>query len=175
MKIMTSHSSATTRRHTPHANQTTRTATIIDALTKRTQAVLNDKSLDAQSRAVLRHALETNDPWLARLVRRADAGENMVDKFDLSQTRETQISGTNQEASGEDKIEALAEIICRGADESPIALLVLMQMFENSTQPKVLANTVKHFAFTRCGELNVYGLVDAQIAVLEAELFAGSA
>ena len=29
----------------------------------------------------------------------------------------------------------------------------------------------KHFAFTRCGELNVYGIVDAQIAAIEGELF----
>ena len=34
------------------------------------------------------------------------------------------------------------------------------------------ANTAKHFAFTRCGELNLYGMVDAQIAVLESELLA---
>lgn len=31
---------------------------------------------------------------------------------------------------------------------------------------------VKHFAFTRCGEFNVYGMVDAQIAVVEGELLA---
>lgn len=28
----------------------------------------------------------------------------------------------------------------------------------------------KHFAFTRCGELNLYGMVDAQIAVLDDKL-----
>jgi hypothetical protein len=31
---------------------------------------------------------------------------------------------------------------------------------------------VKHLAFTRCGELNVNGMVDAQIAMLEGDLFA---
>jgi hypothetical protein len=31
---------------------------------------------------------------------------------------------------------------------------------------------VKHFAFTRCGEFNLYGMVDSQIAVLERQLFA---
>ncbi|HKG58194.1 MAG TPA: hypothetical protein VKB05_00325 [Pyrinomonadaceae bacterium] len=45
-----------------------------------------------------------------------------------------------------------------------------MSTLENSTQPKVLANHVKHIAFTRCGELNCYGMVDAQIAALESEL-----
>jgi hypothetical protein len=135
---------------------------------------LNDPSIDSQSRAVLRYALETHDPWLARMVRRAEAGENVVDTCDCPLTRETQ-TRENDDASGKDKIEALAEIICRGADESPVALLVLMRMFENSTQPHVLANTVKHLAFTSCGELNVNGIVDRQIAALEAELFADNA
>jgi hypothetical protein len=45
-----------------------------------------------------------------------------------------------------------------------------MGKLQNSTHPKVLANTAKHLAFTRCGELNFCGMVDAQIAVLESEL-----
>ena len=170
---MASHSSATVRGETPHANRTTRTATILNALARRAQAALKDPSLDPPSRAILRYALEMNDPWLARLIRRADADQNIVDAVDSSQTSEKQ-TRDDQDASGEDKIETLAEIICRGADESPVALLVLMRMFENSTQPHVLANTVKHFAFTRCGELNFNGMVDAQIITLEAELFAGN-
>jgi hypothetical protein len=44
---------------------------------------------------------------------------------------------------------------------------------ENSLHPQVIANTVKHFAFTRCGELNLFGMVDAQIELVEAELLAG--
>jgi len=70
----------------------------------------------------------------------------------------------------EEKIEALAEIICRANDESAAALFVLMGTLENSTHPKLLANTAKHFAFTRCGESNLYGMVDAHIAVVEGEL-----
>ena len=105
---------------------------------------------------------------LLELVRRADAGERIVDTFDFSQTPET-----NEDDSSEEKIEALAEIICRAGDESAAALLVLMGTLENSTNPKVLANTAKHFAFTRCGELNLFGMVDAQIAVVEGELLAG--
>jgi hypothetical protein len=90
MTIMATDSSATTREEashttqTPHVNRTTRTATIVNALKRRAQAVLNDKSIDAQSRAVIRYALEINDPWLAELVRRADAGET-VDEIDFSQ------------------------------------------------------------------------------------------
>jgi hypothetical protein len=52
------------------------------------------------------------------------------------------------------------------------ALLVLMGILEHSKDPKELANTAKYFAFTYCTELNLYGMVDAQIAVFESELLA---
>ena len=165
---MASHSSATTREDTPHANQTTRTATIINALKRRAQSVLNDTSIDPQSRAIIRYALEVNDPWLAELVRRADAGETFVDTTNFSQT-----PAASEEDSCEEKIQALAEIICRAGDESAAAFLVLMATIENATHPKALANTAKHLAFTRCGELNLNGMVDAQIAALERELLLG--
>jgi hypothetical protein len=83
MKLMANHSSATARREAPHVNQTTRTNTIVNALQRRAQAVLNDRSIDVQSRAIIRYALETNDPWLAELVRRADAGESVVDNLSV--------------------------------------------------------------------------------------------
>ncbi|HKG98943.1 MAG TPA: hypothetical protein VKA97_14070 [Pyrinomonadaceae bacterium] len=123
----------------------------MNALKQRAQAALNDESLDDQSRAILRHALKTNDPWLAELVRRADADED---------------------DSSRGKVEALAEIICEAGDQSAAALFVLIGILQHSTDPKALANTVKHFAFTRCGELNVFGMIDAQIAVVESKLLA---
>jgi len=135
----------------------------MNALKRRAQAVLNDRSIDAQSRAIIRYALEINDPWLARLVRQADAGESIVDTLD-SQASEDDPS---------EKIEALAEMICRAGDEpqtKSAALLVLMATLENSTHPKALANTAKHLALTHCGELNTYGIVDAQVAAVEREL-----
>jgi hypothetical protein len=55
-----------------------RKTTISKALRRHAQAVIKDKSIDAQSRALIRYALETNDPWLAELVRRADAGETII-------------------------------------------------------------------------------------------------
>jgi hypothetical protein len=140
----------------------------MNALKRRAQAVLNDKSIDAQSRAIIRYALEVNDPWLAKLVRRADAGESIIDT-DFSQTPDT-----SEDNSSEAKIEALTEMICRAGDE-PItksaALLILMATVENATHPKALANTAKHLAFTRCSEFNSYGMVDAQIAMVEGKLF----
>ena len=164
---MTSYSSAPARVETSHVNPTSRTNTIVNALKRRAQSVLNDKSIDAESRAIIRYALETNDPWLAELVRRADDGE---DVFDDMQNIEI-----NEDDASEQKITALATMICRAGDEpatKSAALLVLMATLENAKQPKVLANTAKHLAFTRCGELNFCGMVEAQIPVVERELFA---
>ena len=165
---MTTHGSASTRQEKPHINQTSRTNTIFNALRRRAEAVLNDSSIDSQSRAIIRYAMEINDPWLAKLVRRVDEGETIVDADGFLET-----SAIREDDSSEEKIEALAEMICRAGDESAAALLVLMATLEKATHPKALANTAKHLAFTRCGELNVRGLVDAQIAVLEGELLAG--
>jgi hypothetical protein len=166
MTIMANDSSATVR-ETPHVHRTSRTNTIINALKQRAQAVLNDRTIDPQNRAIIRYALETNDPLLTELVRRADAGESVVDE-----AGHLNISNTDEE-----KIAALAEIICRTGDEAgtkSAALLVLMSTLENATYPKALANLAKHFAFTRCGELNLNGMVETQTAVLEGELLAGN-
>ena len=127
--------------------------------------MINDTSIDPQWRCIVRYALEINDPWLGDLVRRADAGETTIDSVAFS------IEPVPDESCGE-KIEALAEIICRSGDECAAALFVLMGTMENSAHPKLLANAAKHFAFTRCGESNLFGIVDAQIDVVEAELLA---
>jgi hypothetical protein len=169
MKIMTTHSSATARAEKPHATSTTRTNTIINALKRRAQAVLNDETIDAQSRAIIRYALETNDPWLAKLVQHADAGETIIGEDGFLQTHET-----DEADSSEEKIQALAEMICRAGNQSSAALFVLMATLENAAHPKAIANTAKHYAFSCCGELNLSGMVDAQVAVLERELFAGN-
>lgn len=161
---MTTHGSAIAHEETPHEAETT-TITISDALRRRAQAVISDPSIDPQWRNIIRYALEINDPWLADLVRRADAGEAIFNTIDFTDTPETKDDGSNEE-----KVEALAEIICRAGDESAAALFVLMGTLENSTHPKLLANTAKHFAFTPCGESNLYGIVNAQIAVVEHEL-----
>ena len=119
---MSTHSSATVR-EIPHVSQTSRTNTIINALKQRAQAVLNDRSIDPESRAIIRYAMETNDPWLADLVRRADEGETVVDSAGFLKTSSTD----------EEKIAALAEIICRAGNEAgtkSAALLVLMSTLE---------------------------------------------
>jgi hypothetical protein len=144
----------------------------MNALVRRAQAVLNDESVDPQSRAIIRYAMERNDPWLAKLVRRANAGEAVVASVGVEEPIESYDDDLDEE-----KIEMLAEIICRAGDEPETraaALLVLMATLENSAHPKALANAVKHLAFTRCGEFNLYGMIDAQIAVVEDKLFAHS-
>ena len=166
---MTTHSSATAHEETPHVTETTTTTTISEALKRRAQVVINDRSIDPQWRTIIRYALELEDPWLAELVSRAEAGERIIDTFESLQTADA-----DEDDSSHEKIEALAGIICRTDDESAAALFVLMGTLEHSTDPKALANAAKHFAFTRCGEPNLYGIVDAQIAVVESELLAAT-
>ena len=165
---MTSHGSATVR-ETPHETEIIQ-ITISDALRRRAQSVINDTSIDPQWRNIVRYALEINDPLLPDLVRRAGAGERIIDTTDFAQTPET-----SEDHSDREKLEALVDIICgTGGAQAAGALFVLMGTLQNSTEPEALAHTVKHLAFTRCGELNLYGMVDAQIAVVEGELLAGA-
>ena len=72
------------------------------------------------------------------------------------------------------KIEGLTEIICGGGEESAAALFVLMGTLQDSADPQVVAHAVKHLAFTHCGELNAFGMVDAHLPVLERELLAAA-
>jgi len=153
---MASHVSATVR-ETPHETETQIT---IEALRRRAQAVLSDRSIDPQWRNIVRYALEINDPLLPDFVRRAAASESIIDTVDEADPSRK-------------KIEALADIICGAGREAAAALFVLMGKLQDATDPQTLAHTAKHFAFTRCGELNVFGMVDAQLAVLEGELLAG--
>ena len=168
---MTTHGSAIVR-EIPHVTETTNTITantiISNALKRRAQSIINDMSIDPRWRAIVRYGLETNDPWLFDLVRRADAGEPIIDTLDFS----LELQSSDDKAD-EEKIGALAEMICRPDNEAAAALFVLMGTLENSTHPKLLANTAKHFAFVHCGEANLYGMVDTQLAVVEGELLAG--
>ena len=177
---MLNHSSAAEREETPHTNNLNQNQNdtpgfnrcIAVAYSRRAESVINDRSIDPQTRALIRYALETNDPWLAELLRRVDAGESLVDTVDFTQ----EPHASNDDDLYVDKIEALAEMICRGGDEpdtKSAALLVLMAALEDSPHPKVLANTAKHYAFNQCAERNLCGMVDAETRVLEDQLFAG--
>lgn len=149
-------SSARPREETLHSTNSPRT-TISDALKRRAQTIIEDKTIDAQTRAIIRYGLETSDPDLSQLIRCADNGESIIDNLHA--------------VSVEEKIEALTDLICRAGDEPSAALLVMLALLENSTHPKTFANTAKHFAFTRCAELNLHGMVDAQIGMFDEKLF----
>jgi hypothetical protein len=168
--MSTHSSSAPEREATPHATNSITNNTINDAVRRRAQSLINDRAIDAGDRAFIRYALATNDgPGLSELVRRADAGEPIIDESCLLEA--------NDEISIAEKVERFAEMICQAGGQvetRAAALLVLMSTLENSTEPKLLANHVKHLAFTRCGELNCYGMVDGQIAAIEGELLSNS-
>lgn len=73
-------------------------------------------------------------------MRRANAGEDIGVNLQGAET---------DEDVSEEKIEALAELICRAGDEpatKSAALLVLIAALEHATHPRALANTTKHLA-----------------------------
>jgi hypothetical protein len=119
MKIMVTHTSAPALEETPHAIETSTTFTISDAVRRRAQSIMSDVWIDRGWRAVIRYALETNDPCLAELVRRADDGEMIIDTIDFSQPPANTADGFSQDLSTDDKISALSEIICQPATNPP--------------------------------------------------------
>lgn len=158
---MTTHTSATAHEETPPETEAT-TNTVSDATKRRAESLINDRTIDPEWRTIIQFALELNDPIVDELVSRAEAGEDIVDTFESMRT-----PVRNDDDSTLEKIEPLAEIICRVGDEPTAALFMLMETLENSTDSKVLASRAKHVAFSRCGELHVYEMVDAQIAELK--------
>src|ERR1044072_5470735 len=132
MTIMTTHTSANAHEETPHETEPPRTPKYSNAVRRRAMTHIRDRLLDDESLARIRYGLEINDPQLAELVRRADAGERNLSTLDFSDMPDT----TYEYDPTEEKIEALAEIICRGGDDCVAALLVLTGAIENSEEPK---------------------------------------
>ena len=165
---MTMHTSAPAQEHTPHEIERT-LLTVSEATRRCAESVLNDASIDPQWRTIIRAALELGDPLVAELVNRAEANEDIVDTFEYWRRPDVDEGDSNVR-----KIESLAEIICCAGAESTAALFVLMGTLQNSTHPNAVANTAKHFAFNRCADLNLYGLVDGQITAIEGELLAST-
>ena len=69
MKIMANDSSATALSETPHLGA---------AIKRRAQDLINNKSIDAATRTVLRYGMEIDDPLLPNLVRRVAAGKRII-------------------------------------------------------------------------------------------------
>ena len=82
---MTTHVSASALEQTPHETETT-AITISDDLERRAHAVMQDSAIDPQWRPIIRYALKVNDPLLADIVRRAEAGERIIDGVEFSLT-----------------------------------------------------------------------------------------
>ena len=72
-------SSATVRSEKPHLSA---------AIKRRAQSLINDNTIDAGTRTVLRYGLEIDDPSLADLVRRVNAGESIIDDRGFLQIEE---------------------------------------------------------------------------------------
>jgi len=165
---MASHSSGSTREQAPHSitNNTLKLNPNNDDVRRRAWSLIRDKSIDEDSRSLFGYALEIEDPRLAELVQQAEAGESVMVNIVATDTDDNEAT--------ERKVGVLAEMICQAHDPGTrsAALLVLMSALEDADDPKSLARNAKHYAFTRCGEMNIYGMVDAQTAALERELLA---
>ena len=135
---MTTNSSAQVCAATPHATNSITNNSISGAVRRRAQSLIKDRTIDASARAFVRYILEINDPYLAELVRRIDAGESIVhNSSDLNEDKE--------------KIEAMVEIIGRAGDEpesKAAALLVLMATIETQSTREHL-QTPRSFSRSR--------------------------
>ena len=76
--------SALEREETPHADNSNQNKAfqvnrcIAIAYSDRAESLISDRSIDARVRTLIRYALETSDPCLPELIRRADAGEPII-------------------------------------------------------------------------------------------------
>ncbi len=138
---MVCHISAKEREEAPHATTSTNNIAInlngrfSPRLKRQAQFVINDRLVDAETRAIIRYALEVADPSLPELLRCVDARDTIVDPAHFSETGVM----IEDDDSIEEKVEALADMICRAGDEPAIksaALLVLMATLENAPHPQ---------------------------------------
>src|ERR1043165_1028662 len=107
---MASHSSASVREQAPHSitNNILRLKSNRDEVRRRAWSLLRDKSIDEGLRSLIGYALEIDDPALPELVRRAEAGESVTDNIAATNTPE--------DDSTEQRVDTLAEMICRAHD-----------------------------------------------------------
>jgi hypothetical protein len=79
---MATNSSVSSTPEAPQSENSNRANT--QAIKQKARAIFKDMSIDSESRAYIRFALETNDPWLPDLVQRVEQGENLGETFDFS-------------------------------------------------------------------------------------------
>ena len=95
---MTTHSSAQARAETPHATNSITNKPISDAVKRRAQSLIKDRTIDRCVRAFIQHTLEIEDPYLPKLVRRVDRGKSILTTSPLSKRKSTLKKGRKIEA-----------------------------------------------------------------------------
>lgn len=170
---MTIDGSASTRKETPLLTESQPSQPLSRAIGRRAMRLINNRAIDQGTRDMIRFSLDLNDPWTPSLVRRAESGEIFGDDFSL--TPSVKKFDVELDRSIDEKLEALTDLICRAGNEPDTksgALLLLMATLEHSARPKELVATAKYLAFLRCCELNICGMVDKQIDLVEKDLLA---
>jgi hypothetical protein len=71
---MLNHNSAELRDGTPHTTNSITGKSITNAVKRRAQLLIADRSIDDCARAFIQYTSENEDPYLTKLVRRVDAG-----------------------------------------------------------------------------------------------------
>jgi hypothetical protein len=75
---MLNDNSAQLRDGTPHATNPITNNSISDAVRRRAQSLIADRTIDDCARAFIQYTLENEDPYLTRLVHRVEAGESIL-------------------------------------------------------------------------------------------------
>ena len=86
---MLNDNSAELRDGTPHATNSTTNKRISDAVRRRAQLLIADRTIDDCARAFIQYTLENEDPYLTKLVRRVNAGENILTMSPQAKSRST--------------------------------------------------------------------------------------
>jgi hypothetical protein len=84
---MLNDNSAQLRGGTPHATNSITNKRISNAVRRRAQLLIEDKSIDDCARGFIQYTLENEAPYLTKLVRRVDAGESILTMSPLSRNR----------------------------------------------------------------------------------------
>jgi len=75
---MLNDNSAQLRGGIPHATNSTTNKRISDAVRRRAQLLIENKSIDDCARGFIQYTLENEDPYLTKLVQRVAAGESIL-------------------------------------------------------------------------------------------------
>ena len=72
----------------------------------------------------------------------------------------------------EDKLKKLTSLICRAGNEPDIKSAALLSLLATLWYAPDFVRMARHLAFLQCCELDLYGIVDSQIEMIEQQLMA---